>query len=392
MKLLLYSHFFAPGVGGVETLLLSLARGLAGLRGPSGESQFEVTLVTQTAGREFDDGALGFRVVRQPDFWELRRWTRWTDVVHLAGPALAPMVLGFLEGKPVVIEHHGYQAVCPNGLLFRQPTESVCAGHFLAAEYGKCLRCLRAEGPIVQSWSRLLLMFPRYWLAKRASANIAISNHFVGRCALPRLSVIYHGVEEPLESFTQETDAPQKPIRFAYIGRLVREKGLIFLVEAARLLGEEGHAVELLLIGDGPERPVLESAIARQGLRDHVRITGFLTGSAFAEAANGADAVLMPTVCEETAGLAAMEQMMRGRLVIASDIGGLGEVVGDAGLKVKPGDPRALADAMRAVVQNPLLVTSLGEKARARAHLLFRRDRMIAEHAQLYRRLASGRR
>jgi glycosyltransferase involved in cell wall biosynthesis len=93
----------------------------------------------------------------------------------------------------------------------------------------------------------------------------------------------------------------------------------------------------------------------------------------------------MPSVWEETAGLAAMEQMMRGRLVIASDIGGLGEIVGDTGLKFSPGDAVALADAMRKIVLRPALVDSFGKIARERAQKLFQRERMIAEHASVYR-------
>ena len=55
----------------------------------------------------------------------------------------------------------------------------------------------------------------------------------------------------------------------------------------------------------------------------------------------------MPSIWEETAGLAAIEQMLRGRLVIASDIGGLGEMVGDAAIKFPAGDAPTLADQMK---------------------------------------------
>ena len=96
-------------------------------------------------------------------------------------------------------------------------------------------------------------------------------------------------------------------------------------------------------------------------------------------------AVVMPSVWEETAGLAAIEQMMRGRLVIASDVGGLGEIVGDAGLKFPPGDAGALADCMRKVLRDPSLIESFGRKARERALRLFTRSRMTEEHARLYR-------
>src|SRR5271168_3217909 len=123
MKLLVYSHFFAPSIGGVETLVLSLSRGLAALRSPAdttksadGPTQrFEVTLVTQTPAADFDDRTLPFPVFRQPSLAQLWRLIRATDVLHIAGTALPPMVLGLLARKPVVVEHHGFQAICPNG-------------------------------------------------------------------------------------------------------------------------------------------------------------------------------------------------------------------------------------------------------------------------------------
>ena len=118
-----------------------------------------------------------------------------------------------------------------------------------------------------------------------------------------------------------------------------------------------------------------------------VQVTGFLIGAEFAEALRDARVVVMPTVMEETAGLAAMEQMIRGRLVIASNIGGLGEIVGDAGLKYPPSDAAALAGAMRNVLRQPSLINSFGKLARERALDLFVRERMIAEHARVYRGL-----
>ncbi len=66
MKLLLYTHFFAPSVGGVETIVLSLARGLAELRTVDNRPRFELTVVAKTPAGDFDDGSLPFRVVRNP--------------------------------------------------------------------------------------------------------------------------------------------------------------------------------------------------------------------------------------------------------------------------------------------------------------------------------------
>lgn len=66
MKLLIYSHFFAPSIGGVETIVQSLALGLAGLRDLNCSSEFEITPVTQTPAGHYGDSTLTFRVVRQP--------------------------------------------------------------------------------------------------------------------------------------------------------------------------------------------------------------------------------------------------------------------------------------------------------------------------------------
>ena len=68
MKLLIYSHFFAPSVGGVETVVRSLATGLAELRTPDGGQEFHLTLITQTPAGDFRDAALNFAVVRQAGF------------------------------------------------------------------------------------------------------------------------------------------------------------------------------------------------------------------------------------------------------------------------------------------------------------------------------------
>src|SRR6266849_3534945 len=141
MKLLIYSHFFTPSIGGVESIVLSLAGGLAELRRPDGMPEFEVSVVTQTAAGDFDDRSLAFSVVRQPNTINLYRRIRDCDVIHIAGPALRPLVLAKIARKPVVIEHHGYQAICLNGILLQQPDESPCPGHFQAGHYLKCLQC-----------------------------------------------------------------------------------------------------------------------------------------------------------------------------------------------------------------------------------------------------------
>jgi glycosyltransferase involved in cell wall biosynthesis len=393
MKLLIYSHFFAPSTGGVETIVMSLAQGLAALRSPAGDAQFDVTVATNTPAGTFDDSALPFQMTRQPSLGRLWRLVRASDVVHVAGPALLPLMLARIAGKPVVLEHHGYQAICLNGILVQHPEGTLCPGHFQAGRYLKCLRCQSADTSAFRSCAKLISMFPRLWLARRAARNVAITNHVLARHQLPNSSSIYYGIEEASHGNVAGSDASEGPhpslqICFAYVGRLVSEKGLRTLLEAVHMLAKEAHSFRVRLIGDGPERGALEAIIARDRLGINVTILGFLTGSALSNALRDAHVIVMPSTWEETAGLAAIEQMMRGRLVIASRLGGLAEVVSDAGMLCEPGNAAALANCMRQVLQDPSLIQSFGIKARERAMKFFARDRMIAEHVSLYRNVA----
>jgi glycogen synthase len=390
MKLLIYSHFFLPTIGGVEIIVRSLAEGLSKLH-QNGSREFDVTVATRTKATAVDEKQFPFRVVRQPSLAELWRLIRSSDVVHLAGPSLTPMMLSILARKPAVIEHHGYQAICPNGLLLHQPDRTVCTGHFQAGHYLACVRCQNSEMPFMRALAKVLLMFPRLALSRRVTKNLGITRHVVQRQALPRSTVLYYGVEPcPEIRQTSKPSATSPHISFAYVGRLVPEKGIPVLLRAAATLRREGYNLDVLLVGDGPEREELQSMISTHGLDSCVRITGYLTGPSLADSLRDVGVVIMPSIWEETAGLAAIEQMMRGRLVIAADIGGLTEVLGDTGLKFPPGDSEALANAMRTVLRDPSLIDSLGSKARDRALRLFTRDTMIGEHATIYRTLAGG--
>ncbi len=391
MKLLIYSHFFAPSIGGVETIVLSLVRGLAQLRDSGGSREFEITVVTQTPSGKYDDGVLPFRVVRRPGYFQLWRLVRKSNLVHAAGPALAPLLLARLAGKPLVIEHHGYQAACPNGLLFHQPSESMCRGHFEAGNYVECLRCNRKTDGFLGALRLLVATFLRRAYSRGAAANIAPSHHVSSRQGLPRTTVILHGVED---AFSGSGAPPESSANdgktFAYLGRLVVEKGVSVLLEAARLLRAGGRDVHVVLIGDGADRARLEKQIAASHLEKNVRITGFLSGAALDRQLAVVATIVMPSIWEETAGLAALEQMARGRPVIASSIGGLGEIVQGAGLTVPPNDPAALAEAMRRILDEPGLASSLGALACERVLQSFSFSGMIDAHASLYRAVCAA--
>lgn len=388
MKVVLYSEYFFPTTGGVQTNVFELASGLSEWQRDKPSDRMDVTVVTCTAETTPQDASWPFRVVRRPSPLRLLRVLRNADVIHVAGPAMLPMVIGLILRKPVVITYHGYQSVCPNGLLIYGPDRSVCPGHFMAGRFRNCLRCNSGEIGWFGSLRSLVLQFPRRWLASSVTLNIAPSRHVAYRASLPRTKLIYHGVPNgTIASDIQPATANGVPC-FAYVGRLVPEKGVAVLLGASHVLMQRGSRFCIRIIGDGPQRYELEEMTRKLGLSDRVEFVGSLAQNAVSDSLATAAAVVIPSIWEEVAPLVALEQMMQGRLVIASDIGGLGEEVDRFGLKFPAGDVDALASCMSFAVSNGQAVDGLRNSARRHASELHTEDRMVREHADLYRSLA----
>jgi glycosyltransferase involved in cell wall biosynthesis len=388
MKVLIYSDVFLPISGGVQTIVRELARGLAAWKPKEGGDSIEVTVVTRTCQRMQDDDEQPYRLVRCPSYPRLLQLIRDADIVHLAGPAFLPLALGLLARKKVVIEHHGYQSMCPNGLLLYGPDHSVCPGYFMKEQYNMCVRCNAGRIGLRKSIRDLLLTFPRRWMCQMAARNIAVTGHVSNRIALPRTTVVYHGIAESSQPASNEgAERAGEPLNIGYVGRLVTEKGLPVLLDAAKRLDDAGLKFHLTFVGDGPERGNLESSARLLGFRNPVKFLGELHGDELDSAVRSLQVVVTPSQCEETAGLAAIEHMFRGGAVVVSDIGGLGEVVADAGLKFTPGNSEDLYESLRQLIESPSLRTSLGLAARARAVQSFGRDSMINGHVAVYRSL-----
>jgi len=384
MRVLIYSEAFAPKIGGVETIVMLLAQGLAQHASSAPNELVEVTLATRTPADGMNDAALPFCVVRRPNFSALVRLLRRSDVIHLAGPCFLPLALGLLFRKSVVVEHHGFQAICPNGQLLYDPAGTPCPGHFMAGRHRKCLRCNAAQGKL-RSLKMWLSTFPRRWLCQRASANILPTEWLGTLLQLNRMATIPHGLS-PTSISAITRVAPQVPT-FAFLGRLVSTKGARTLLDAAQQLNAKGLAFRIKIIGQGPEREILEQQARDLQIQDCVQFLGYIPIDQLQDSLADTTAVIMPSLAGEVFGLAAAENMQRGRTLIVSDIGALAEVVGDAGIKFPPGDAAGLARCMETVLASPLRAEELGRRGRERALKLFQSKGMIDAHASLYREI-----
>lgn len=203
---------------------------------------------------------------------------------------------------------------------------------------------------------------------RRAAAVITLTERLavaIGRSGVPpqRIYTIPSGV--PLAQFGGSSAAAKLPRpAVVHVGRLHPQKGVETLVRAtARLSG-----IQLILVGDGPERAAVQRLAAKLGVADRVHITGFVPHSRVAEFLAGADIVALPSRYEEL-GTALIEAMAVGCPIVASRVGGIPELVRDGvdGLLVPPCDDAALAATISRLLHDPPLAASLARSARARA-------------------------
>ncbi len=359
---------------------MSLAGGLARLRNGA---EFQVTVATPAPRGNHDDAALPFVVIRQPGFMRLLRLIREADVIHIAGPALLPMFLARLLGKPWVVEHHGFQTICPNGQLVQNPESAACPGHFMAGRHGKCVRCNASEGRLV-SLRMWLLTFVRRWLARKARINITPTMWLGTQLGLPRMQTILHG----LAAASEPRDGLERtPPVFFFLGRLVPTKGVQILIEAVSHLRNDRIPFQLRIAGDGPERAALTARVESAGLADCTEFLGKVTDARTSQEMERATATVMPSIGGEVFGLVALESMFRGCPVVASDIGALREVIGDAGMVFPIGDGRELAARLATLARSTQSAAGLRRKARERALKCFGEDRMVEEHSRVFRSL-----
>ncbi|MFF5262486.1 glycosyltransferase [Actinomadura viridis] len=353
------------GLGGTEKQVALLAEGLH-RRG------VDTTVLVMFDGgpRERMLHAAGVEVIRL-GFHTMREGR---GRLPLNAAAFARLVGELRRLRPDVLHaflYHSYVTAAPAARLAGVPV--LVAGRRSLGDFKRGRRLVLAAERVATRMTDLLV----------ANAESVAEDTRRGEGVPPgKLTVVYNGLPdtafEPAAPAEIVTDAPV----LLCVANLKRGKGHRHLLDAAARLGERGRPCTLALAGDGPARPALEHQAARLGV--DVR---FLGGRTDVEALLArADVVVLPSLHEGMSN-SIMEAMAAGRPVVATDVGGSGELLQGRGVLVPPGDSRALADGLERVLDDPGLAERLGSRARdwSRAHL--RADTMVERHIDLYTRL-----
>jgi glycosyltransferase involved in cell wall biosynthesis len=299
----------------------------------------------------------------------------------------------FAAFQPDIIHTHGVKANFFSRLAARGMVSSlVTTVHsHLRYDYTNPLAYL-----IVTLMERGTRHFNRHYVA--ISGAIA---EILQREGVPaeRISVIYNGMdlspyrqnhfrEEDRARLRQEWNIAPDAFVFGTVARFVPVKGLPVLLDAfSRLVRDrQDRPVGLVLVGDGPERPLLEAKVKEHSLEQHVRFAGFRRD--IPACLHAFDAFVHSSLYEGL-GYTIIEAMASEVPVIASNVGGVKEFVRheQTGLLVEAGDSDGLAKAMERLAQSEELRETMVREALQTVEAMFTMERMAEKTVALYRNL-----
>ncbi|MCU0511412.1 MAG: glycosyltransferase family 4 protein [Anaerolineae bacterium] len=188
--------------------------------------------------------------------------------------------------------------------------------------------------------------------------------------------------------FQPQPQPQPRPFTIGYMGRLVPEKGIALLLEAAAGLPGDWH---LRLVGGGPLRSALAQQAARLGIAPRVEFVGQVASTAMPAQMAALDVLVLPSLTrpnwKEQFGRVLVEAMAAGVPVIGSDSGAIPGVIGAGGLIVPEGDAAALRQALLCLLQQPAERQRLGRLGRARVLAHFTHDSIASATVQVYQAL-----
>lgn len=235
-------------------------------------------------------------------------------------------------------------------------------------------------------------------LAGRVIDRVVAVSDFVTRRdieqnMLPREKVmtIYNGIDTQRFRPVNGRHTEKGSLTIVYVGQLIPQKGVDLLIEAIGRISEKTEQQFFLKVaGVGHQRSELER-LAKQVLPGRVDFVGQVEDvpSLF----RSADLAVFPSRWEEAFGFVVAEAMACGTPVIASDAGGIPEVIGHdarAGLLFRNGDVEDLERQIRLFISAPELRFRMRQAARERVEREFSIGRMIEQYASLYEELARG--
>jgi glycosyltransferase involved in cell wall biosynthesis len=335
MRILISSHFYAPSIGGIETVTALLAEEWIA-------AGHDVRIITQTSDRSATQ-VHPCAVIRNPSLAKLFRQLAWCDLYFQNNISLKTLWPALLLRKPTVITH---QTWFPRGY----------------AGFAKRLAC------------RLV--------ARTVAISNAVRSDTGGTIVIPN--------PYQMDIFNEDPKAPRDG-DLLFVGRLVSDKGTDLLIDALGVLARRGLHPRLSIVGDGPELKRLQALGEQHGLKHQIGFLGKKGGSELAILLRRHRILIVPSRWEEPFGIVALEGIACGCAVIGSDRGGLPEAIGPCGLLFPNGNAEILAGQLERLLNSEAELAKVTAPSLRKPHLERHTPEQISsEYLNLFTALLGG--
>jgi glycosyltransferase involved in cell wall biosynthesis len=331
------------------------------------------------------------------------------DGYHRA-KALGPIRSGLTAGRHAArLSVEEIPAALALARLFRRERADVVhLGNGVRANFDGIIAGLLTRTPIVCH----VKGFEKYgarerWASRRTSVVVCMTQAILDYCRAhgvnaPDARVVYDGVDEtwlraarPARDVRAELGIPNGSPCLGILGNIQEWKGQHVLVEAMATVAREHPKTRCLIVGGvhrAGERYAAElrARCEALGLEDSVRFVGFRDD--VPDVINALDVVVHASVRPEPFGRVILEGMLMGKPVVATDAGGVPELIehGRTGFLVPPGDVAAMAACLAGVVAGRDDAAAVGERARTWARERFSLARQVTEMSEIYQSVAEG--
>lgn len=290
------------------------------------------------------------------------------------------------------------------GIIRREKIDIVHA-HSRVSQVASFFACRMTGAPLVTTchgyFRKRLRGVLDTWGDKVVAISDAVRDHLRNDLGVKdgRIALIYNGVDPArfMSGYSGEDIMLTKrsvglagsgPV-IGTIGRLSPVKGQRFLIEAMTAILSKHRDANMVLVGDGPEKEALESLAKSLGIERSVHFVSSVIDTG--RMLSIMDVFVFPSV-KEGLGIALLEALAAGRACVASDVGGIGDILrrDSCGVLVPGGDPRAIAEAVIRLLEDPAGRAEMGRRGRRVVGEKFSLDMMAERMAGLYMEIVRG--
>ena len=287
------------------------------------------------------------------------------DVLHALNMDTVPgTILVAKKFKiPSVITVNSQWLTCPHGFMLKLKDASVCDGDCNIIRAAKCYYYSDDAQKILGPLYYPIQMYTRKKISEKADAIVCVSENIKGYIVklYPHKKIIAMPSDIIESKASEKVDELKSDL--LYVGALGRYKGCEYLIEAMKYIVKEFGNCRLRIVGDGPKRNEYELLSRSLGLEKNISFEGFVDHSELPAYYSSTKIVIFPSIVPETFGRIAAEAMAMGKAVIATQTGGIPEIVrhGENGIIVPPKNAKEIADAAICLLNNEEMAVRMGK-------------------------------